>query len=335
MYLSVVLISKNQAWNISRLINSVIEEINNYDSTEIILVDSASTDRTTEIAAQFPIKVLKLHPGQHLSASAGRYVGIKNTSGNFILFLDGDMELCHGWLDKALEILEKESKIGVVCGRVVDRPIDMKSTGKQRQEMLPIDKTEAIEVLQGGGASLYRRSVLEEVATFNPFLFSDEEPELCLRIRNAGYKILRLPQPIVFHYTVEWEALSTFLAKRKNNIWLGYGQNLRYYLGTPLFYQYLKERGWVVPPFIFLCGGFIALIITIISRNLLWFGLWIAILIIITLLLTIRKRSLKQAFLILLRRWLILEGSIRGFLIKPNNPMSYPGKFDVIREIQI
>lgn len=334
MYLSVVLISKNQAWNISRLISSVIEEINDFNSTEIVLVDSASTDNTTEIAAQFPIKVLKLHSGQHLSASAGRYVGFKQTSGNFILFLDGDMELCNGWLEKALEILERDLKISVVCGRVIDRPIEMKSSGKQRQELLPVDKTEAIEVLHGGGASLYRRSVLEEVATFNPFLFSDEEPELCLRIRNVGYKILRLPQPIVFHYTVEWEALSTFLAKRKSNIWLGYGQNLRYYLGSPLFCEYLKERGWVIQPFVFLVVGFIALLMTLFSTNLIWFGLWIAILIIITLLLTIRKRSIKNAFLILIRRLLILEGSIRGFLLKPNDPMSYTGKFDVIREIQ-
>lgn len=332
MYLSVVLISKNQAWNISRLINSVIEEINNYDSTEIILVDSASTDRTTEIAAQFPIKVLKLHPGQHLSASAGRYVGIKNTSGNFILFLDGDMELCHGWLDKALEILEKESKIGVVCGRVVDRPIDMKSTGKQRQEMLPIDKTEAIEVLQSGGASLYRRSILENVATFNPYLFSEEEPSLCLQIRMAGYKIIQLPQPIVYHYSEERNTLFTVMNKQENNIWLGFGQNLRYFLGKPLFWRYLRERGWVISPTLVVTLGLITLFITIITGNLVFFSTWLTILLIITIILIFQKRSLKLAFLILLRRWLILKGTIRGFLLEPYEPENYPGKFDLLRE---
>src|SRR5205814_10040498 len=42
-----------------------------------------------------------------------------------------------------------------------------------------------------GGAALYRRSVLEHVGTFNPYLFSDEEPELYIRIRHAGYQVLQ------------------------------------------------------------------------------------------------------------------------------------------------
>jgi len=43
---------------------------------------------------------------------------------------------------------------------------------------------------------MYRRAVLEEVGTFNPYLNSDEEPELGLRIRHAGYRILELDHPI-------------------------------------------------------------------------------------------------------------------------------------------
>ena len=94
--LSVVLISKNQEWNIARLVESVLRETDALPSREIVLVDSASTDRTTEIAARYPIAVLKLCPEQRLTAAAGRYVGYKRTTGDLVLFLDGDMELVRG-----------------------------------------------------------------------------------------------------------------------------------------------------------------------------------------------------------------------------------------------
>ena len=52
-----------------------------------------------------------------------------------------------------------------------------------------------------GGAAMYRRSTLEEVGPFNPWMHSDGEPELCVRIRHAGYRILKLGHPIAYHYS--------------------------------------------------------------------------------------------------------------------------------------
>ena|SRR5713226_363525 len=91
--LSVVLISKNQAWNISRLIESVLQATSSVPSKEIILVDSASTDETVERASRYPISILRLQPGQRLSPAIGRFVGYKQTQGEYVLFLDGDTEL--------------------------------------------------------------------------------------------------------------------------------------------------------------------------------------------------------------------------------------------------
>lgn len=329
--LSVILISKNQDWNIARLIESVLREAAHHPSVEIMLVDSASIDRTTEIAAQFPISVLKLHPDQHLSASAGRYVGIKHTTGDLVLFLDGDMELYSGWLDKAIEVMSTRPDVGVVCGRVIDRPKEMQTSNLERKENLPVNDGEIISVQHGGGASLYRRSILNEVATFNPYLFSDEEPSLCLQIRHAGFKILRLPRPIVFHYTVPWEALTTFLDKRKSMIWIGYGQNLRYFSGTPYLLPYLKERGWAIQPAILLMLGLAALMVSLVTGQWGWFALWVALSGLIFLGIAIRERSLERAFLILFRRFLILDGTIRGYLLKTHDPAGYPGRFDKIR----
>jgi glycosyltransferase involved in cell wall biosynthesis len=329
--LSVVLISRNQEWNIARLVESVLREADPLNPMEVTLVDSASSDRTAEIAARYPIMVLKLHPDQRLSASAGRYVGYKRATGDLILFLDGDMELCEGWLAQALEVMQASLDVAVVCGRVIDRPKDTPPQTGEQHEPFPVETGKIINVLHGGGASMYRRSVLEQVGTFNPYLYSDEEPELCLRIRHAGFQILRLPRPIAFHYTAPWEALSTFLAKRKGNIWLGYGQNIRYFWGSQLIWPYLKERGWAVSPALMLGAGILAAIASILTGQWGWLLLWVSLLILLFIGIAIRKRSLERALLILFRRLLILDGTWHGLLLKPYAPDSYPGKFDVIR----
>jgi glycosyltransferase involved in cell wall biosynthesis len=328
--LSVVLISKNQEWNIDRLIESVMRETPQVSSSEIALVDSASKDRTTEIAANYPITVLKLYPDQRLTAAAGRYVGYKQTKGDLVLFLDGDMELCQGWLAQALSVMHTMSEVAVVCGQVIDRPITFQMPIEEYLKSLDTGAA-AVYVQQGGGAALFRRSVLEQVGSFNPYLYSDEEPELCLRIRHAGYRILRLPRPIAIHYTAPAEDLSTFLCKRRGNLWFGYGQNIRYFFGSPLLWPYIQERGWVVAPALTLGIGILALAVSGLTGQWVWFALWVALLIMLTIAIAIRKRSLKRALLTLLRRLFILDGTLRGLLLKPYDPAGYPGNYDVIQ----
>lgn len=328
--LSVVLISKNQEWNIARLVESVLRETAPLSTREIVLVDSASTDRTTEIAARFPISVLKLRPDQRLSAAAGRYVGYKRTTGDLVLFLDGDMELCEGWLDQALDVMHSRSDVAVVCGRVIDLPKEIHTPSVGHLEPLPADAAGIINVPHGGGAAIYRRSVLERVGTFNPYLYADEEPELCLRIRHAGYQILRLPRPSVFHYSALFHAFSTFLDKRSGKFFLGFGQNIRYFFGSPLLWPYLRERGCVAPA-LTLCIGIVAAAVSGLTGQWVWLALWGAFLTILTLGIAIRKRSLKRALLTLFGRLLILEGSVCGLFLKPYDPAGYPGRYDVIQ----
>ena len=329
--LSVVLISKNQEWNIARLVESVLRETAPLSASEIVLVDSASTDRTTEIAVRYPISVLKLRPEQRLTAAAGRYVGYKQTAGDLVLFLDGDMELCEGWLDQALNVMHSRSDVAVVCGRVIDQPKPAEAPSERLLESLPTDAASIINVTHGGGAAMYRRSVLERVGTFNPYLYSDEEPELCLRIQHAGYRILRLPLPIVFHYSAPAEALSTLLGRRNRNLWLGYGQNIRYLFASPLLWPYLRERGWAVAPALILFIGVSALVVSGLTGQWGWLALWGAFVAMLTIGITIRKRSLKGALFTLFQRLLILEGTIRGLLLKPYDPSGYPGTYDLIK----
>jgi len=328
--LSVVLISKNQEWNIPRLVESVLRETVRFPASEIVLADSASTDRTTEIAARYPIAVLKLCPEQRLTAAAGRYVGYRRTTGDMVLFLDGDMELCDGWLDQALGVIQSRSDVAVITGKVIDRPKALHTPPVEHLEASDTDAA-GVDVPQGGGAAMYRRSVLERVGTFNPYLYADEEPELCLRIRHAGFRVIRLPRPVVFHYSAPADALSTLLGKRSCKFFLGFGQNIRCFFGSPLLWPYLRERGWAAAPALALSVGIIATAASGLTGRWGWLALWCAFVTMLTIGIAIRKRSLKRALLSLFGKLLILEGTLRGLFLKPYDPAGYPGRYDVIQ----
>lgn len=331
--LSVVLISKNQAWNISRLIESVLRAASSMDSAEIILVDSASTDQTVTLASRYPVTILHLHPDQPLSPAIGRYVGSQRARGEFVLFLDGDTEFSEAWLPRALALIRGNPQIGAVTGRVINRPT---SEAGQR----PLDKVYSggtRDVLwgsyDGGGAAMYRRSVLRQVGTFNPALYADEEPELCLRVRHAGFRVVELDYPIVWHYNDAPEALETVLSRRRRRFLLGVGQCLRFHLRDDLLWPYIKERGhWSLAALLTLLLGCLAGLRFITAGDPRWLALWCSAVALIIVATACRKRSLRAALVGTFHRLLQAEGLLRGFFNGPATPPNFSWRFDVVKE---
>src|SRR5215218_6568899 len=117
--LAVVVITRNQASTIGPLIRSVLSAAEGLAPFEIVVVDSASDDDTVRIAQQFPVRIVRLDPGHRLTAAAGRYVGFHRTRADRVLFVDGDMELCSGWLSLAVEVLDADESIGGGTGIVL------------------------------------------------------------------------------------------------------------------------------------------------------------------------------------------------------------------------
>jgi glycosyltransferase involved in cell wall biosynthesis len=332
--LSVVLISRNQDWNTSRLIASVQGCLPDFISSEIVLVDSASTDRTIEIASAFPINILQLKPDQRLTPAAGRWAGTRFSSGELVLFLDGDMELCKGWLEQALPIMQSRPEVAVVSGPWINLP----RTGQSEQER---NAAGALFEESGyspvganiGGAAMYRRSVLNQVGTFNPYLYSDEEPELSARIRHAGYSMLRLRHPIAYHYSDPGEAVSTLIHRWQRNLWLGMGQSIRYHLGDDLFWFYLRERGFGCTPALVLVAGGTSLVYALVARQWLFLMLWLLVVLMGLAGITLRKRSLYKTVYTLVQRLLVLDGTTRGFFIRPMDPNAYPCNIEIIKQV--
>ena len=328
--LDVVIITKNQGWNVRRLIESVMRETEGRVGTEIILVDSASTDDTVDVASEFPIRVIRLSKRQRLTAAAGRHAGLSQTSGDIVLFLDGDMELRRNWIDAAMKTFVAEPNIAVVSGLVVDQPLNARRS-QSLESLEELSESRYSDVPHGGGAAAYRRSVLDEVGSFNPYLFSDEEPELCLRIRHAGYRIVRLEQPIADHYSDPAGSISTLFGRRSRNLYLGPGQALRIHFGSSMLLPYARERGFGLLPGAGIAAGIVSLVMSTAARQPRWSVLWLSGVATLFIIDSTRKRSLHRALFSMVQRMLFAEGTVKGFMACPADPSRYPCMIEIIK----
>jgi glycosyltransferase involved in cell wall biosynthesis len=232
--LSVVIISRNEERNIAKCIESVLKAAEEFDASEIVLVDSASTDRTVEIAAEYPIRILQLDSSSPFSPAAGFYTGFLNTKGKYIQFQCGDTVLDENWFRNALPILEKDERVAGVAGIVTQEPYDTRTA----KRYVDYHKNLSVgEVTWFAGDTLFKRDVLLEVGTFNPHLLAGEEGELCYRVLDKGYKLLRLPHHMSHHLGCDKEPYLSYI-KKTFRYAMAQGQILRYSLNSKQIFQW-------------------------------------------------------------------------------------------------
>lgn len=332
--LSFVIIGKNAEWSVARLLQSVIDRTPSCLSTEVIYVDSASTDRTIEIVGAYPATILQLFADNTLCASAGRFVGSRYASGTYICFLDSDMELLDGWLERALKELDQNPQIGAITGITVDTDPDVKESEIQAVDYSSYGRPGLTDVAFAGNAAIFRKSVLDQVGTWNPHIISDEESELCLRIRQHGYRIVRLEYPVTRHYTPPYFKIATLLGRRKRRLFLGFGQTIRCFLGDRLLLSYLAERGYGLPALAAALLAIASVALSVMLKSPVWYLGFLALAGIVILWDALRSRSLSRPFFHLLHRSLILEGTIRGLFMPFHQRDEYRGKVTVLRIVR-
>jgi GT2 family glycosyltransferase len=114
----------------------------------------------------------------------------------FVQFVDGDCEIVDGWLQRAQQELAAKPELAVVCGR--RREQYPQATAYNRLCDIEWD-TPVGEAKACGGDSMMRVSAFEQVGGFNAALIAGEEPELCVRLRQKGWKIERLDAEMTLH----------------------------------------------------------------------------------------------------------------------------------------
>jgi glycosyltransferase involved in cell wall biosynthesis len=193
--LSVVIIGRNEGQRLVRCLDSVRAMCGVDGIVETIYVDSGSTDGSPARAAAAGVKVVAVEAARP-TAALGRNAGWRAASGEFVLFLDGDTVLHPDFFRVALDAISADGTVAGVWGH--RREIHPERSIYNR--VLDLDWIFAAGFTEYcGGDVLMRRKALESVDGYDPTLIAGEEPELCRRMRDKGYRILHIDAPMTGH----------------------------------------------------------------------------------------------------------------------------------------
>jgi GT2 family glycosyltransferase len=170
-------------------------------AVQVVYVDSGSTDGSADVAERFGAFVVKLDLSQPFTAARARNEGFaaamaRTPNVRFIQFIDGDCELDCRWFENALRFLSKRNDVAVVCGRRREKY----PTSSAYNRLCDIEwDTPVGETAACGGDALVRVEAYQAVGGFRGQLIAGEEPELCLRMREMGWKIWRIDAEMTRH----------------------------------------------------------------------------------------------------------------------------------------
>jgi GT2 family glycosyltransferase len=167
----------------------------------MVYVDSGSTDGSVAYAQERGVEVVALDLSIPFTAARARNAGVERLVAVapqlvFVQVLDGDCELVPEWLDVALARLQQEASLAVVCGRRRER--FRQATLYNRLCDMEWDNPVG-EVMSCGGDAMIRLAAFQQIGGYDATLIAGEEPEMCLRLRERGWRIERLGDDMTLH----------------------------------------------------------------------------------------------------------------------------------------
>lgn len=191
-----VVIGRNEGDRLRQCLHSVKGKV-----ARAVYVDSGSTDGSLDVARSLGVDVVELDLSTPFTAARARNAGFTHLVSTdsqieYVQFVDGDCEVVSGWLERAASELDANPNIAVVCGRRRER-FPEQTIYNQLCDMewdTPVGETQAC-----GGDSMMRVKAFQQVGGFNPTLIAGEEPELCVRLRQKGWKIFRIDAAMTLH----------------------------------------------------------------------------------------------------------------------------------------
>lgn len=192
---AIVIIGRNEGERLKRCLRSLPP------GPLQIYVDSGSTDGSQDFARGMGLTVVDLDPGQRFTAARARNAGLAVIRQSvdvpdFVQMLDGDCELDADWIASAQAALAAEPDLVVVFGRLRERFPDRSLYNRQCDDEWNVPVGYATSC---GGIAMFRLDALTAVGDYSEDLAAGEEPDLCLRLSQQGWKIKRIDAEMALH----------------------------------------------------------------------------------------------------------------------------------------
>ncbi len=236
---SVIIKALNEEHHIAAAIESALKAVEGIHA-EVIIADSASTDRTVEVSSRYPVKIVQLARPDERGCGVGPQLGYQHSSGSYICLMDGDMVLDAGFIKRGLDFLSRNPSVAGVGGVIVEKNVTNLEFRRRVKRKSSDQSAGSVGRLNGGG--LYRGSAINAVGYFSDRnLHGCEEFELATRLRAAGWGLHRLDCPFVYHYGHTEGAYRLLWRRLQTRYLCGSGEALRAALGRPQFWLVINE----------------------------------------------------------------------------------------------
>jgi hypothetical protein len=243
-----------------------------YPNYEIVVVDNGSKpDSIQAVRTAYP-QVTLIETGQNLGFTGGNNVGIRyalDKRADYIILLNNDTVVAPDMFDILIDVMEKDPTIGVTGPKIYyhDHPKTLWSIagginwkngtsymiGLNEEDRGQFGDTPQQADFITGCALLVRRAVWEKVGLLDDdFFIYYEETEWCVRAGRAGYKLVYVPQAVLWHkISIEARAVSpwAYYYMTRNRFWFLHKTRVGLATWLRVWIEYLRTfLSWSIKP---------------------------------------------------------------------------------------
>jgi hypothetical protein len=248
-------------------------------------------DRWQVISSFDPATGAPLRP---LTPGAGRMLGFAACGGEWVLFVDSDMQLDAAWVDAIVAAAEREPALGGLGGRIEEWFVDGAIERPGKHDMYGTGERDRA-VGYFGNVAFYRREALAAAGGYDVRLSSDEDFELGMRLLRLGWGLRSLGMRAGRHWSAPRPSFPELGRRWRTGLCFGQGQVLRLYVGHRGFGTLLARQWLYVATLGIWSLGLAALVAWIARGDAIHFARWSGLLLALMLFMTVRKRSPRLA----------------------------------------
>ncbi len=206
--ISIVITVKNEGPNLVELFSG----LNNQEEPfEVVLVDSESTDNTTEVVGKNHDILNIKHIVKKSTRGEGRNTGVENASFENVIFIDGDVTVSPDFISSYRKLFSQGFEL--IAGEVVSSGVEKFKLG--RVELFYGD----FEITRPSANLGYNRELFRRIGGFDPDFITAEDIDLNLRAIENGAKNTLCPECIVYNKT-----RNNYREFAGQAFWNGYGR---------------------------------------------------------------------------------------------------------------
>jgi len=205
---SVVIPTYNSESTLPMCLRSIRSQ--SYSNVEIVVVDNFSTDDTVKIARGFGARVYEFD----CERAKAKNIGLRKSKGEYVLFLDSDMELTKGVIEECVNLMRANDRIGGVV-------IPERSVGKNFWVKVMDFEKSLYAGTRVESARFFRRDLAIKAGGFDESVVFFEEMTLPVKIERMGYDVRARIKSVILHHEQDF-SLARHLIKK-----LYYGRTAR------------------------------------------------------------------------------------------------------------